>query len=134
MDEPPGYRRRDHERRQRSVAFTLARQASREAEASFADFCLDAMRKVAERVSRQEVESFGDGAGIEPLRPADRVRWEMRVRDRKGSQAAHALGFFQEIPYALLEDRQRQGDDFLPARALPGRGTSARGGACASAG
>jgi len=34
------------------------------------------------------------------------------------ARVALALGFFQEIPYATLEDKQRQGGDFLPAPAL----------------
>jgi hypothetical protein len=34
------------------------------------------------------------------------------------ARVALALGFFQEIPYAVLEDSQRQGGDFLPAPAL----------------
>jgi hypothetical protein len=34
------------------------------------------------------------------------------------AQVALALGFFQEIPYVALEDKQRQGSDFLLASAL----------------
>jgi hypothetical protein len=39
-------------------------------------------------------------------------------RTRSGAKVALALGFFQEIPYATLEDKHRQGGDFLPAPAL----------------
>ena len=34
------------------------------------------------------------------------------------ARVALALGFFQEIPYAVLDDKQRQGGDFLPGPAL----------------
>ena len=34
------------------------------------------------------------------------------------AKIALALGFFQEIPYAVLEDKQRRGGDFLPGPAL----------------
>jgi hypothetical protein len=34
------------------------------------------------------------------------------------ARIALALAFFQEVPYALLEDKVRQGGDFLPAPAL----------------
>ena len=34
------------------------------------------------------------------------------------ARVALALGFFQEIPYAVLDDKERRGGDFLPAPAL----------------
>jgi len=34
------------------------------------------------------------------------------------ARVALALGFFQEVPYAVLEDKERHGGDFLPAPAL----------------
>lgn len=34
------------------------------------------------------------------------------------ARIALALGFFQEVPYAVLEDTERRGGDFLPAPAL----------------
>jgi hypothetical protein len=40
------------------------------------------------------------------------------VPNEDRARVALALGFFQEIPYAVLEDKQRQGGDFLPAPAL----------------
>jgi hypothetical protein len=40
------------------------------------------------------------------------------VADNDRARIALALGFFQEIPYAVLEDKERQGGDFLPAPAL----------------
>jgi hypothetical protein len=40
------------------------------------------------------------------------------IADSDRSRIALALGFFQEVPYALLEDNERQGGDFLPAPAL----------------
>lgn len=183
-DELLSYRWRDQERHERSLAFTLTRQAIREAEASFAEFSLNGMWKVVERDLRDEVERFGNDARIELTRTPDGLRWALRARDQasvdlltrkveerltRSKQAylarylrrmvgerhilvdfaaatsalqgplravakalgdvpdvasderariALALGFFQEIPYALLEDKQRQGGDFLPAPAL----------------
>jgi hypothetical protein len=183
-DELLSYRWRDPEKHERSLAFTLTRQAIREAEASFAEFSLEAMWKVVERDLRDEVEQFGNGASVEFTHKADGLRWSLRARDQKSvdllsrkveerlarskqaylarhlrrmaderrilvdfaaatralqgplralakalgdvpdvpnEERAHialALGFFQEIPYALLEDKQRQGGDFLPAPAL----------------
>jgi hypothetical protein len=183
-DELLSYRWRDHERHEHSVAFTLTRQAIREAEASFSDYSLDALWKIVEREVRDEVAAFGDGARIELTRTADGLRWSLRARDQKSidllsrkveervakakqaylarhlrrmvsdrrvlvdfaaatnaltgplravaralgdvpdvpneerARIALALGFFQEIPYAVLEDKQRQGGDFLPAPAL----------------
>jgi len=40
------------------------------------------------------------------------------VPNEDRARVALALGFFQEIPYAVLEDKQRQGGDFLPGPAL----------------
>ncbi len=54
-----------------------------------------------------------------PLRAVARALGDMRdapSEDRGRVQLA--LSFFQEIPYALLDDKQRQGGDFLPAPAL----------------
>jgi hypothetical protein len=182
-DELLSYRWRDAERRERQAAFTLTRQAIKEAELSFAEFSIDAMWRLIERDVRDEVERFGD-ARIDIRRTSDGLRWTLNARDtaalerltrkvedrvaksrqdylaRHGrhmvdgrrimvdfaaatralqgplqavskalgnvpdvanddrARVALALGFFQEIPYALLEDKQRQGGDFLPAPAL----------------
>jgi hypothetical protein len=40
------------------------------------------------------------------------------VVDSDRARIALALAFFQEVPYALLDDKVRQGGDFLPAPAL----------------
>lgn len=183
-DELLAYRWRDAERHERNVAFTLTRQAIREAEASFAEFSLEAMWRVVERDLRDEVERFGNGAEIEIRRARDGLRWQVKARDARAldqlnqkirervarskhaylvryqrqlvgddrilvdfaaatralqgplravakalgdvpdmpneerARLALALGFFQEIPYATLEDKQRQGGDFLPGPAL----------------
>ncbi len=183
-DELLSYRWRDHDRRERTIAFTLTRQAIREAEASFAEFSLDGMWKVVERDVRDEVQRFGNGARIDIRRTSDGLRWTLEARDPASvdrltrkvderlakskqdylarhlrrtagerrilvdfasatnalqgplraltkalgdvpdvpnderARIALALGFFQEIPYATLEDKQRQGGDFLPAPAL----------------
>jgi hypothetical protein len=183
-DELLSYRWRDHDRRERNLAFTLTRQAIKEAEASFAEFSLDGMWKVVERELRDEVQTFGSGARIDIRRTSDGLRWTLQARDQAAvdrltrkvderltksrqdylarhlrrlagerrilvdfaaatnalqgplraltkalgdvpdvpnderARVALALGFFQEIPYAALEDKQRQGGDFLPAPAL----------------
>jgi hypothetical protein len=183
-DELLSYRWRDHDRRERTMAFTLTRQAIKEAEASFAELSMDGMWKLVERDLRDEVQRFGNGARIDIRRTSDGLRWTLEARDpasvdgltRKVNErlakskqdylAQHlrrtageqrilvdfasatnalqgplralvkalgdvadvpnderarlalALGFFQEIPYAILEDKQRQGGDFLPAPAL----------------
>jgi hypothetical protein len=40
------------------------------------------------------------------------------IADNDRARVALALGFFQEVPYAVLEDSERQGGDFLTAPAL----------------
>jgi hypothetical protein len=54
-----------------------------------------------------------------PLRAVARALGDVPdVPNDDRARVALALGFFQEIPYALLEDKQRQGGDFLPGPAL----------------
>jgi hypothetical protein len=181
-DELLSYRWRDSARHEHSVAFTLTRQAIREAETSFDEFSMEGMWKVIERDLRDEVERAG--GRIDIRRTADGLHWTLearnkaamedltrRVRERLArsqrdylarhgrrlvdgrrvivdfaaattalqsplraltralgdvpdvpnddrARVALALGFFQEIPYAVLEDKQRQGGDFLPGPAL----------------
>jgi hypothetical protein len=182
-DERLSYRWRDYLRQEHSVAFTLTRQAIREAEDSFAQYSLQDMWQVVERDLRDEVARFGNSARIKITRTSDGVHWtvesrpqdldqltkKVEVRLRKSEHdylARHlrkmvgerrivvdfaaatsaqqgplravgkalgdmpdvpsedrgrvqlALSFFQEIPYATLDDKQRQGGDFLPASAL----------------
>jgi hypothetical protein len=40
------------------------------------------------------------------------------VENSDRARIALALAFFQEVPYAVLEDKDRRGGDFLPAPAL----------------
>jgi hypothetical protein len=54
-----------------------------------------------------------------PLRAVARALGEVpEVPNDERARIALTLGFFQEIPYTNLEDRHRQGGDFLPAPAL----------------
>ena len=54
-----------------------------------------------------------------PLRAVARALGDVSdVPNEERARIALALGFFQEIPYATLEDKHRQGGDFLPAPAL----------------
>ena len=183
-DELLGYRWKDWAKHDYTVAFTLTRDAIKEAEASFRDFSMDAMWRTLEADLRDEVEKFGNGARIDLKRNIDGLHWTLKARDQKeadllsqkvsarleraqqvylklylrrmvgehrvmvdfGAAAsamqnplravakalgdvpdvanedrariALALGFFQEIPYAVLEDKQRRGGDFLPGPAL----------------
>jgi hypothetical protein len=182
-DELLSYRWRDYLRQEHSVAFTLTRQAIREAEDSFAQYSLQDMWQVVERDLRDEVVRFGNGARIDIKRTSDGVRWTVESRQQDLDQltrkvearlhksqhdylarhlrrmvgerrivvdfaaatsaqqgplravakalgdmpdvptedrgrVALALSFFQSIPYATLDDKQRQGGDFLPASAL----------------
>jgi hypothetical protein len=182
-DELLSYRWHDYLRQEHSVAFTLTRQAIREAEDSFAQYSLQDMWQVVERDLRDEVARFGYGARINIKRASDGVRWTVESRQQdldpltkkvearlKASQHDYltkhlrrmigerrvvvdfaaatsaqqgslrafakalgdmpatpsedrgrvqlALSFFQEIPYAVLDDTKRQGGDFLPAAAL----------------
>jgi hypothetical protein len=182
-DERLSYRWRDAGRHERQLSFTLTREAIRAAEASFAEYSLDAMWRVVERDLRAEVARFGD-ARIEIQRTADGLRWTVETRDRtelaelqrrldervlkskrdyvkryqrrmvgerrievdfaaatqallgplqavatalgqvpgvpddERARMELALGFFQEIPYVTLNDKTRQGGDFLPGPAL----------------
>jgi hypothetical protein len=183
-DELLSYRWKDADHHERAVAFTLTRQAIKEAETSFLEFSMDAMWRSLELDLRDEVEKFGNGARINLSRNIDGLRWTLQARDQKAadllsqrvserlerSQQAYlrahlrrmvgehrvmvdfasaatamqsplravakalgdapdvanedrdrialALGFFQEVPYALLEDKQRRGGDFLLGPAL----------------
>jgi hypothetical protein len=182
-DELLSYRWRDDLRKEHSVAFTLTRQAIREAEDSFSQYSLQGMWQVVEQDLRDEVARFGNGARINLKRTSDGVRWTVEARksdldeltrkvegrlkrseqeylarhlrrmvgerriivdfaaatgalqgplravaralgdvpdvaNEDRARVALALGFFQEIPYATLDDKQRQGGDFLPAPAL----------------
>jgi len=183
-DELLGYRWKDTEHHDHAVAFTLTRDAIKEAEASFREFSMDAMWRTLELDLRDEVEKFGNGARINLSRNIDGLRWTLQARDQKAAdllsqrvterlekaqqaylksylrrmvgehrvmvdfaaaanamqsplravakalgdvpdvgngdrdRIALALGFFQEVPYAVLEDKQRRGGDFLPGPAL----------------
>ncbi len=183
-DELLSYRWKDAERHDHAAAFTLTRDAIKEAEASFREFSMEAMWRTLEGELRDEVEKFGNGARIDLRRNIDGLTWKLDTRDQKSaallaqkvterlekSQQAYlktylrhmvgehrvmvdfaaaatamqsplravaralgdvpdiggddrpkialALGFFQEIPYAVLEDKQRRGGDFLPGPAL----------------
>ena len=183
-DELLSYRWKDAERHEHAVAFTLTRDAIKEAEASFREFSMDAMWRTLELDLRDEVEKFGNGAHINLSRNIEGLRWTLQARNQKSadhlsqkvterlekSQQAYlrsymrrmagehrvmvdfaaatiamqsplravakalgdvpdvanddrarialALSFFQEIPYAVLEDKQRRGGDFLPGPAL----------------
>lgn len=183
-DELLSYRWKDSAKHDYTVAFTLTRDAIKEAEASFREFSMDAMWRTLEADLRDEVEKFGNGARIDLKRNIDGLHWTLKARDQKEAdllsqkvsarleraqqaylklylrrmvgehrvmvdfaaaanamqnplravakalgdvpdvpnddraRIALALGFFQEIPYAVLEDKQRRGGDFLPGPAL----------------
>jgi hypothetical protein len=183
-DELLSYRWKDTGKHDYTVAFTLTRDAIKEAEASFREFSMDAMWRTLEADLRDEVEKFGNGARIELKRNIEGLNWTLKARDQKEAdllsqkvsarleraqqaylknylrrmvgehrvmvdfaaaasamqnplravakalgdvpdvanedrtRIALALGFFQEIPYAVLEDKQRRGGDFLPGPAL----------------
>jgi hypothetical protein len=183
-DELLSYRWKDAERHEHAVAFTLTREAIKEAEASFREFSMEAMWRTLELDLRDEVERFGDGARINLSRNIEGLHWTLQARDQKSvdllsqkvterlekaqqsylrtymrrmvaqrrvmvdfaaaasamqsplravaralgdvpgvasddrARIALALSFFQEIPYAVLEDKQRRGGDFLPGPAL----------------
>jgi hypothetical protein len=54
-----------------------------------------------------------------PLRAVAKALGDVpEVANDDRAKIALALGFFQEIPYAVLEDKQRRGGDFLPGPAL----------------
>ena len=84
-DELLSYRWRNSERHEHNVAFTLTRQAIKEAEASFAEFSLESMWRVVERDLREEVERFGNGGRIDVRRASDGLRWTLEARDRRRS-------------------------------------------------
>ena len=79
-DELLSYRWRDHDRHVHDIAFTLTRQAIREAEDSFAQYSVEGMWQVVERDLRDEVARFGDGARIDIRRTSDGVRWTIEAR------------------------------------------------------
>src|SRR6202012_2872913 len=75
-------------------------------------------RKIGER--RIVVDYAAATAALQgPLRAVARALGDVPdVANEDRARVALALGFFQEIPYATLDDKQRQGGDFLPAPAL----------------
>lgn len=183
-DEMLAFHWRDHDQRERTTAFTLTRQAIREAESSFLEFSMEAMWRFLDQELRDEVARFGDGARIDLRRTGDSLSWTIHARDQRStdeltrrvqdrlirSQNAYlarhlrrrvgerrimvdfaaaaaalqgplravasalgqtggvadsddarvdlALAFFQQIPYATLDDGKRRGGDFLPGPAL----------------
>ena len=185
-DELLSYRWKDSERHEHAVAFTLTRQAIKQAETSFVEFSMDAMWRYLELDLRDEVETFGNGARINLSRSVEGLRWSLEARDQKSvdllsrkvterldkSQQAYlaqhlrrmvgqhrvmvdfaaattatqgplqavarslgelpdvanndrakialALGFFQEIPYALLRTLDAAAATLLPALAPAG--------------
>jgi hypothetical protein len=84
-DELLSYRWKDADRREYDVAFTLTREAIKEAEASFHDFSMDAMWRALELDLRDEVERFGNGARINLTRNIDGLRWTLQARDQKAA-------------------------------------------------
>jgi hypothetical protein len=183
-DELLSYRWKDGRQREYATAFTLTRDAIKEAQASFREFSMDAMWRTLETELRDEVAAFGDGARINLTRNIGGLHWTVQARDQKAAdllsqrlnerlertqqaylrtylrrmvgehrvmvdfalaasamqsplqavatalgevtgagsddrdRIALALGFFEQIPYAVLEDKQRRGGDFLPGPAL----------------
>ena len=182
-DELLSYRWRDYLRQEHSVAFTLTRQAIREAEDLFAQYSLQDMWQVVEqrparggralrqrrahqhqahlrrraldgRVAQQDLDSLtrkvearlrksqhdylarhlrrmvgerrivvdfaaATSAQQGPLRAVAKALGDMPdVPSEDRGRVQLALSFFQAIPYATLDDKQRQGGDFLPASAL----------------
>ncbi len=183
-DELLSYRWKAADKHEYTAAFTLTREAIKEAEASFHEFSMDAMWRTLELDLRDEVEKFGNGASINIIRNIDGLHWTIHTRDQKAAdllsqrvserreraQRAYlktylrrmvsehrvvvdysaaagamqgplravastlgdlpgmanddrdriglALGFFEQIPYVVLEDKQRRGGDFLPGPAL----------------
>lgn len=53
-----------------------------------------------------------------PLRAVAMALGDLDRSNEDRERIALALGFFQEIPYAMLDDKQRRGGDFLPGPAL----------------
>jgi hypothetical protein len=53
-----------------------------------------------------------------PLRAVAMALGDLERSNEDRDRIALALGFFQEIPYAVLDDKQRRGGDFLPGPAL----------------
>ena len=82
-DELLSYRWKDSAKHDYTAAFTLTRDAIKEAEASFHDFSMDAMWRTLEADLRDEVEKFGNGARIDLKRNIDGLHWTLKARDQK---------------------------------------------------
>lgn len=89
-DEHLTFRWRDHERREHTTAFTLTKQAIREAEASFVEFSVESLWRQIERELKDEVAKFGNSATIEFQRNNDGLKWSISVRDTKQADALGA--------------------------------------------
>lgn len=107
------------EARDQSTADVLGRRLTERLDASQAAYLARHLRR---RVDERRI--MVDFAGAtrtlqEPMRPLARALGEDRgIASTDRARVAHALAFFQDIPYALLEDPSRQGGDFLPGPAL----------------
>jgi hypothetical protein len=74
-----------------------------------------------QRVGQRIIVDYAAAARAQqkPIRAAvAALRATPNVVDSDRARIALALGFFQQIPYAVLEDKVRRGGDFLPAPAL----------------
>lgn len=78
-------------------------------------------RYLRKRVGRRVMVDFATATRVlqQPLRAAARgLGATPGIANNDRARVALALGFFQQIPYAALEDKDRRGGDFLPAPAL----------------
>ena len=83
------YRWLDHGGREFDAAFTLTREAVREAEASFRDFDSEAMARFVEAEMRGEIDRSAGGARVTLRRTPNDLAWSIEGRDQA---AIDALG------------------------------------------
>ena len=96
----------------------LSKQLQERLEAGLKDYLARYLRM---RVGNRVLVDFAAATAAQqkPLRAVARAFGALpNVVDSDRARIGLALGFFQQIPYAKLEDKDRRGGDYLPAPAL----------------
>ena len=96
----------------------LSKQLQERLEAGLKEYLARYLRM---RVGNRVLVDFAAATAAQqkPLRAVARAFGALpSVVDSDRARIGLALGFFQQIPYARLEDKDRRGGDFLPAPAL----------------
>ena len=113
-DELLSYRWQDSDKREYTTAFTLTKDAIKEAETSFREFSMSAMWRYLEVDLRDEVEKFGKGTHLNLSRTRDGLNWTIQAPDQATADLAMQktkARFAQEQKAYLTQHLRRRLDD-----------------------